>query len=180
MRRWEIEEQLLRHRLWLVDNYTALPEHVLLLPATQDRYDPTQWWRVKDHFAHCCRLPAVANARIRTHLEGRQVDVLLDDGTLLEHALDPTEDGINPLDHMTNQLLVENRDKTMEELVAVGERELADRFALLAEIPDERLDEPFDIHGRPFALSHLLVSSVMHDRTHFVWALEGLGAQIHQ
>jgi hypothetical protein len=174
IRRIDVEIQLNNGRTWLLETYTALGDAAMSAPATRDEHDPELWWTPKDHFAHASRLVSISNRLIRSHLFGEQPPVVLDHGAALEatpvgQSIEAMLAGIHL---MTHEVWEENRDRSVSEIVAMGQRARADQLHLLGELTDEQLDGPGPLGA--MSIAELILLGLGHDRLHLRWALDGL------
>ena len=180
--RIELEITLHRGRNWLLETYTALGEAALDAPATQDEHDPDVWWTPKDHFAHSSRVISTTVAGVRNEVLGDDLHVLLDHGVQL-----PDVEGLDgrgeltpetfpailaSINRMTHEIWLENHERSMSEIVAMGQRAFGDLLRLIGELDDEQLDARSHLGGYTVAQAMLITAG--HDRIHLRWALDGL------
>jgi hypothetical protein len=176
MNRIEVESKLSQGRAWLLDTFAAISESDLLRPATASEHDPSTFWNAKDHLAHLAGIEHNFNRMIRRHLSGDRNPV----GLITEPNGAPrSRDQIMAIVHeMTESWVREHRDKTLSEVVALGERVRAETLTLLAELTDAQLEEK--LPGAPWAdgtIGAVLGVNADHARMHHRWVQEGLARQ---
>jgi hypothetical protein len=173
--RTEIEIKLNRDRAWLLETYAAMPAEDLVRGVTPSEHDPSSQWSAKDHLAHLTGIEKNFNAMIRRHLSGDVDPVALltnSDGS------DRTREDIMKNVHaMTEAWVLEHRDKSLSEVVALGQQVRAETLALLASLRDEQLAEK--LRGAPWGdgtIGTLLAIPADHGRMHYRWIKEGFAA----
>lgn len=174
--RIDLELQLNRGRNWLLETFTALGEPAMNSPATQDEHDLEVWWTPKDHFAHTNRIVSVTTRLIRQQFSGPQPPVPLDHGGVADatsdgEGLEAMMAGIN---RMTNSIWQENHERSISEIVAMGQRVRGEQIVLIGELSDEQLDGPGPLGG---TVAEMLLMNLGHDRLHLRWAIDGLAAR---
>jgi hypothetical protein len=174
MDRLEIELKLNRDRNWLLETYLMLSPDDLLRGVTPSEHDPATMWTPKDHLAHLAGIELNFVRMIRRHLGGEENPVAL---TTDESGKGRTRDEVMAYVHsMTEAWTVEHRDKSLSEVVQLGQQARAQTLALLAEIGDARLDEA--VAGAPWGdgkVGTLLALHADHGRMHWYWVKEGMG-----
>lgn len=174
MNRTEIEIALNRDRAWLIETFAALPEADVTRPASQSAHDAASMWSAKDHLAHLAGIERTFNAMIRRHLAGDANPVALvanPDGS--RRPMDEIMVGVNA---MNETWIVEHRDKTLSDVVALGQRIRAETLALLSELTDDQLVEK--LPGAPWAdgtVGGVLATNAGHGRMHWQWVKDGWG-----
>ena len=76
---------------------------------------------------------------------------------------------------MTESWTVEHRDKSLSDVVALGQRARGETLALMAELSDEQLVEK--LPGAPWAdgtIGGVLATNADHGRMHWHWVKEGM------
>ena len=176
MNRIDIEIKLHKGRVWALEMFGALPEDDLLRGATVSEHDATSLWSPKDHLAHLSGIETSFNGMIRRHLGGDRNPVGIGSN---EDGTPRTMEQIMGIVHeMTERWVVQQRPKSLSEVVAVGERVRADTLGLLAELTDEQLVEL--LPGAPWAdgtIGGVIGVNADHGRTHWQWARDGLAAR---
>jgi hypothetical protein len=174
MDRIEIELKLNRDRNWLLETYLMLSPEDLLRGVTPSEHDPSTMWTPKDHLAHLAGIEFNFVRMLRRHLDGEANPVAL--ATDNAGKSRSREEVMAYVHSMTEAWTVEHRDKSLLEVVALGQQARAQTLALLAEIDDSRLDEA--VAGAPWGdgkVSTLLALHADHGRTHWHWVKEGMG-----
>jgi len=173
MNRTEIEAKLNRERASLLESYASLPPEDVTRGVTQSRHEGSAHWSAKDHLAHLAGIEHIFNGIIRRYLAGDPDPIRLPkgpDGNLL-----PREQ-IMPGVHAMNETWVkEHREKTLSEVVALGQKIRSETLGLLAELTDQQLQEK--VPGAPWAdgtIGGILSVNADHGRNHFKQVTEGL------
>lgn len=172
LNRIEIEAMLNKDRAWLIETYAALSEEELLEPVTRSEHDPNSTWTAKDHLAHLSAIEFNFVAMVRRHLKGDANPVGLinnKDGTPR-----PREEIMAGVHRMTEDWTNKHRDRSLSEVVALGQQSRAQTIALLAELSDEQLAEK--LPGAPWAdgtIGGVLAANAAHGRMHYSWVKEG-------
>jgi hypothetical protein len=176
MNRTEIEAKLNRERTSLLESYAAFSPEDVTRGLTLNRHEGSPHWSAKDHLAHLAGIEHIFNGIIRRHLAGDPEPIRLPkgpDGNLL-----PREE-IMPHIHTMNEAWVkEHRDKSMSEVVALGQKIRSETLALIAGLTDEQLQQK--IPGAPWAdgsIGGILSVNADHGRNHFKQVSEALGSQ---
>src|ERR1700674_5112227 len=139
MDRSEIEAKLNKDRAWLLETYAAMPVAELLRGVTPSEHDPSSMWSAKDHLAHLAGIEKNFNAMIRRHLAGDPNPVGLTTGA---DGQSRTRDQIRASVHgMTEAWVLGHRDKSLSEVVALGQSIRGDTLALLGELSNDQLAE---------------------------------------
>lgn len=157
MNRIEIEQKLNKSRTQLIDELSALSEEELYAPRTQSEHDPDLWWSRADHFIHTTLIEKNFNKMIRVHLAGGQGMSVMgagegDDG---EGPLKLTGKDVDfaaimkRVNAFTEKWAIENRGKSLDELVRIGSEVRGDTLQLLSTLTDEDLAQK--IPGAPWA-----------------------------
>lgn len=174
MDRTQIEIKLSKDRAWLLTTVAALSPDDLRRGATKSEHDSGTMWSVKDHLAHLAGIETNFVAMIRKHLAGDPNPVALrsnPDGTART-----MEQVMAVVHEMTERWVVEHREKSLSEVVALGEAARAETLALMAELTDEQLAEK--LPGAPWSdgtIGGVISVNADHGRMHWQWASEGLG-----
>lgn len=171
--RIELETKLSRDRAWLLEQYAEMPESRLLRGATPSEHDPSSMWTAKDHLAHLAGIEKTFNLMIRRHLSGDANPVGLTtnpDGTPR-----PREAIMRQVHAATEAWVNQYREKSLSEVVALGQKVRSQTLALIAELKDEQLEEK--LPGAPWAdgtIGGVLGVNGDHARMHLRWVEEGL------
>ena len=176
MTRIELEARLNRERASLLESYAALSAEDVSRGLTTNRHEGAPEWSAKDHLAHLAGIEHIFNGIIRRHLSGDPEPIRLPrgpDGSLLPR------DEIMPHIHAMNETWVkEHRDKTFNEVVALGQKIRSQTLALLAELTDEQLQQK--VPGAPWAdgsVGGILSVNAEHGRNHFKQVTEALSGK---
>ena len=175
MNRTEIEIKLNRDRAWLLETYAALSPDDLVRGVTPSEHDPSSRWSAKDHLAHLSGIEKNFNAMIRRHLSGDADPVGL--LTNSDGSQRTREEIMKNVHTMTEAWVLEHREKTLSEVVALGQYVRADTLALLASLGDEQLAER--LPGAPWGdgtIGTLLAVPADHGRMHYRWVKDGFAA----
>ena len=175
MNRTEIEIKLNRDRAWLLETYVAMSPDDLVRGVTPSEHDPSSRWSAKDHLAHLSGIEKNFNAMIRRHLSGDADPVGL--LTNSDGSQRTREEIMKNVHTMTEAWVLEHREKTLSEVVALGQYVRADTLALLASLGDEQLAER--LPGAPWGdgtIGTLLAVPADHGRMHYRWVKDGFAA----
>ena len=174
MDRIQIEIKLNRDRAWLIETIAALPEHELMRGVTPSEHDPDSTWSVKDHLAHLAGIEKNFVRMIRRHVAGEANPVGLReraDGTPR-----PMDEIMKAVHEMTESWVVEHREKTLSDVMALGQAARSETLALLGELTDEQLAEK--LPGAPWAdgtIGGVLATNADHGRMHWRWIKDAGG-----
>jgi len=139
MNRLEIEAKLNRSRAAMLELCASLGPGEVSKGLTPSRHDSETLWSAKDHLAHLAGIEKLFNSMIRRHLAGDPKPVKLptaEDGSPL-----PREQ-LMPGIHATNDAwIAEHKDKSLDEIVALGQKIRSQTLELLASVTDEQLNE---------------------------------------
>jgi hypothetical protein len=174
MDRTQIEIKLNKDRAWLLATVAALSAHDLQRGATASEHDPGMMWSMKDHLAHLAGIEKNFVAMIRRHLAGDPNPVALRSNP--DGSARTMEQVMAVVHEMTERWVVEHRDKSLSEVVALGESARAETMALMSELTDEQLAEK--LPGAPWSdgtIGGVISVNADHGRMHWQWASEGLG-----
>ena len=163
MKRRDIEQQLLHDWDWFLDFGSALDDEILAYEVTPDGHDPSIWWTVKDHIVHVYAISRRANDLVKGLAAGAG-------GYNIDFDA-PVEELMKRVDETTHAVMVEHRDHTWSEVIALGQRTKAERLELLASLTDEQLETPApppygQMDGGDGTLGNLLISDGRHQRMH--------------
>jgi hypothetical protein len=175
MNRTEIEAKLNRDRAWLIETYGAMPADALLRPATRSEHDPATFWSAKDHLAHLSGIEKNFNRMIRRHLDGSENPVGL--RTNADGSARTREEIMAGVHAMTEAWVLDHREKSLDEVVALGQQVRAETLALLSTLSDAQLAEK--LPGAPWAdgsVGGVLAVNADHGRMHWRWVKDGLAA----
>ncbi len=176
MNRTEIEVKLNQDRAWLLETYTAMKESDLVRGITASEHDRASMWSAKDHLAHLSGIEKMFNRMIRRHVEGDQNPVGLTHTP--DGAPRPRESIMAEVHAMTESWVLQHRDKTLSEVVALGQQVRSETLALLASLKDEQLEQK--LPGAPWAdgtVGGVLGVNGDHGRSHYKWVKDGFAAQ---
>lgn len=175
MNRIEIEIKLDKGRAEMLEALSAMDEEDLRRPRTQSQHDPDSWWSYADHFIHTTLIEQNFNAMIRRHVAGKSgMDRNLVDPS--GAALRSREDIMAYVNEMTEKWKIENQDKSVDELVRIGQETRSDTLSLLSELNDEQLASK--IPGAPWAdgtVGGIMAVHADHAAMHRHYAVEGEG-----
>ncbi len=173
MTRTELEIKLNRDRVWTLETWGAYSSDELTRGITTSRHDADNHWSALDHLTHLAGIEVVFNRIIRMHLsgEGDPFAALKGaDGTSL-----PLEQVMARVHALNEKWIVEQRGKSFDEVVALGQQVRADTLALLAGLAEEQLNEK--IKGAPWGdgtIGGILAINGDHARQHYGWVTNGL------
>jgi hypothetical protein len=177
MNRIEIEVKLNTDRAWLLQTYAALPAEELSRDATRSEHDASSFWTAKDHLAHLSGIEKNFNRMIRRHFSGDKNPVgLTTDDSGAPRSREAIMAGVH---EMTESWVRMHRERSLSEVVALGQQVRAETLALLGELTDEQLAEK--LPGAPWAdgtVGGVLGVNGDHSRRHYQWAREGLDAGV--
>lgn len=171
MRRIDIETKLNRDRAWLLDTYAKLSDEQLNAGLTPSEHDPANLWSALDHLAHLSLIEHNFAAMVRRHVGGdaNPVGLATDgDGKPRSRA-----DIMATVHAMTEQWQQKHAEKSLSEVVALGQHARSVTLALLAELTDEQLDEV--LPGAPWAdgtIGGVLAANADHGRMHWKWVTD--------
>ena len=173
MNRIEIEIKLNKDRAWLLDAFEKMPAADLTRGATQSEHDPSSMWTPKDHLAHLAGIEKNFVRMVRRYLAGEKHPVGLrenPDGT--PRTMDQIMAGVH---EMTESWIIEHRNRSLTEAVALRQAARAETLALIAELSDEQLREK--LPGAPWGdgtIGSVLSINADHGRMHWKWLTDGL------
>lgn len=173
MNRIEIELKLNRDRAWLLETYAMLPAADLLRGVTPSEHDKSSMWTTKDHLAHLAGIEFNFVRMVRRYLGGEANPVGL--RTDASGAPRTMEQVMATVHEMTESWTIEHRDKSLSEVVALGQRARGETLALIAELTDEQLVEK--LPGAPWAdgtIGGVLATNADHGRMHWHWVKQGM------
>jgi hypothetical protein len=166
MDRNEIEQRLNRDRAWLLETYAMLPPDDLVRGVTPSEHDPSSMWTPKDHLAHLAGIERNFVRMIRRHVAGEPnpVGLRTDDSG----APRTMEQIMATVHEMTEAWTVEHRQKSLSEVIALGQAARAETLALLSELTDAQLAEK--LPGAPWAdgtIGGVIATNADHGRMHW-------------
>ncbi len=176
MNRTEIEIKLNKDRAWLLGTYAAMPAEDLVRGITPSEHDPSSSWSAKDHLAHLSGIEKNFNRMIRRHVEGDRNPVGLTHTP--DGAPRPREAIMAEVHAMTESWVLQHRDKSLSEVVALGQQVRSETLALLASLTDQQIAET--LPGAPWAdgtVGGVLGTNGDHGRGHYKWVKKGLDAK---
>jgi hypothetical protein len=164
MNRSEIELKLNQDRVWLLQQYLAMSEADRLRPITTSKHQGAQPWSAKDHLAHLSGIERAFNRMIRRHLEGDPNPVGLisrPDGSaptreeLLQALKETTEEALRRREEISSRVhalneewVAKHRDKSFDEVIALGQKVRGETLELLASLTDDQLQQ--QLPGAPW------------------------------
>src|ERR1051325_7613641 len=173
MNRTELEIKLNNDRAWLLETFAAMSQEDLNRGITTSRANPESRWSAKDHLSHLIGIEVAFNNIIQKYLEGdaRPVGIMVkEDGT------PRTREEIMEIVHAMNEKWVkEHREKSFDEVVALGQKVRAETLALVAGLSEAQLNEK--IPGAPWGdgtVGAIIAIHGDHARNHFNWVKDGL------
>ena len=166
MNRTELEIKLNQDRGWLLETFAAISEADLQRPLTPSQHNPEAQWSAKDHFAHLIGIEVAFTRIFKRHLEGEAhpISILIgQDGTRL-----PREE-VMAIVHANNEDWVnKHHDKSLDELVALGQQVRADTLALIASLTDQQLNTKIpDAPWGDGTISGIMAINGDHARRHY-------------
>jgi hypothetical protein len=173
--RIEIEIKLNRGRAEMLEAIASMTEEDIRRPRTQSQHDADTWWSYADHFIHTTLIESNFNSMIRRHVSGKPgMDRNLVDPS--GAALRSMEDIMAYVNEMTEKWKIENQDKSVDELVRIGQETRSDTLVLLSELDDDQLASK--IPGAPWAdgtVGGIMAVHADHAVMHRRYAVEGEG-----
>jgi hypothetical protein len=171
MNRTEIEIKLNRDRAWLLETFAGLTDKELNRGITKSRHNPESQWSAKDHLSHLIGIEVVFNQIIRRAAEGDPNPIGFPAGAGMEEIMQRV--------HAMNEAWVsEHHNKSLSEIVALGQKVRSETLALLASLSDAQIEEK--IPGAPWAdstIGGVIAVNGDHARQHYSWVTAGLAGQ---
>lgn len=191
MNRTEIEVKLNQDRVWLLEQYAAMSDDDRSRPITTSKHDGAAQWSAKDHLVHLSGIERAFNRMVRRHLEGDPNPVGLGskpDGSAptreemvrvlketTEDALRKREAIMSRVHAMNEEWVAKHRDKSFNEVVALGQKVRGETLELLASLTDEQLQE--QLPGAPWGdgtIGGVMAINGDHARSHYKSVAAGL------
>ncbi len=176
MNRIEIESALNKDRAWLIETYAEMSEEELLKPATPSEHDKATMWNAKDHLVHLALIEFNFAKMIRRHLEGDPNPVALrTDASGRERPMEEIMAGVHA---WTEDWMLKQQGKSLNECIQVGQEARAESFKLLGELSDAQLAEK--LPGAPWAdgtIGGVISANAGHGRMHYQWVKDGWAAR---
>ncbi len=191
MNRTEIEIKLNQDRVWLLEQYASMSDDDRSRPITTSKHDGTAQWSAKDHLVHLSGIEKAFNRMVRRYLKGDPNPVGLGakpDGSaptreeMMRVLKETTEDALRKREAimarvhaMNDEWVSKHRDKTFDEVVALGQRVRAETLELLASLTDEQLQAP--LPGAPWGdgtIGGVMAINGDHGRRHYDSVVAGL------
>ena len=191
MNRTEIEIKLNNDRVWLLERYAALSDEDRSRPITTSKHDAAAQWSAKDHLVHLSGIERAFNRMVRRHLEGDPNPVGLTarpDGSsptreeLLQVFKDTTEEALRTREEISSRVhamneewVARHRDKSFNEVVALGQKVRGETLGLLASLTDEQLQQ--QLPGAPWgdgSIGGVMAINGDHGRSHYKSVAAGL------
>jgi hypothetical protein len=189
--RAEIEIKLNNDRVWLLEQYTAMSDEDRSRPITVSKHDGAAEWSAKDHLVHLSGIERAFNRMVRRHLEGDPNPVGLSakpDGSAptreemmrvlketTEEALRKREEIMARVHAMNEEWVAKHRDKSFNEVVAIGQKVRGETLELLASLTDEQLQQ--QLPGAPWGdgtIGGVMAINGDHGRRHYDSVAAGL------
>ena len=191
MNRAEIEIKLNNDRVWLLEQYAAMSDEDRSRPITVSKHDGAADWSAKDHLVHLSGIERAFNRMVRRHLEGDPNPVGLSaksDGSAptreemmrvlketTEEALRKREEIMARVHAMNEEWVAKHRDKSFNEVVAIGQKVRGETLELLASLTDEQLQQ--QLPGAPWGdgtIGGVMAINGDHGRRHYDSVAAGL------
>jgi hypothetical protein len=189
--RTEIEIKLNNDRVWLLEQYAAMSDEDRARPITTSKHDSSAEWSAKDHLVHLSGIERAFNRMVRRHLEGDPNPVGLTarpDGSTpsreelmrmlketSEEALRKREEITSRVHAMNEEWVAKHRDKSFNEVVAIGQKVRGETLELLASLTDEQLQQ--QLPGAPWGdgtIGGVMAINGDHGRRHYDSVAAGL------
>jgi hypothetical protein len=173
MNRIEIESQLNRDRVWLIETYAMLPDELLTTGVTPSEHDPGTLWSPKDHLAHLAGIEHNFVRMIRKHVDGDPNPVGLRNNA--DGTARTMEQIMATVHEMTESWVLQHRAKSLADVIALGQQARSATLALLAGLTDEQLAEK--LPGAPWAdgtFGGVIATNAAHGRMHWAWVKGGM------
>lgn len=175
MNRTEIEIKLNRERAWTLETWAALTADELTRGITASKHDPASYWSAADHLVHLAGIEAVFNNIIRKFIAGdpNPIGIMVNpDGST------PSRDEIMIRVHeMNDAWVLKHRDKSLSEVVALGQKIRSETLALMSQLTDEQLGQT--IPGAPWGdgtIGGVIAINADHAHQHHGFITRGLSA----
>lgn len=178
MNRLEIEVQLNRDRAWLLETFASISNDDLNRGITTSRENPEASWSAKDHLTHLIGIEVAFNRIINRHIEGHPSPIGI--ATAPDGSRRSQEQMMTLVHAMNEEWVNEHKNKTLGEVVALGQSVRSETLALLARLSDDQLLEK--IPGAPWGdgtVGGVIAINGDHARQHYRWVSEGLAAKEH-
>ncbi len=149
-----------------------MPPDELARGVTASEHDPSSMWSAKDHLAHLAGIEKNFNAMIRRHFAGDSNPVRL--AKAADGQPRTREQIMASVHQMTEAWVIEHRQKSLSQVVALGQSIRADTLALLVGLTDAQLSEK--LPGAPWAdgtVGGVLTVNADHGRMHWKWIKDG-------
>ncbi|MBI3651223.1 MAG: DinB family protein [Acidobacteria bacterium] len=173
MNRIELEIKLNQDRAWLLEQFAELSQDDLQRGITTSRVNPQARWSAKDHLAHLIGIEVAFNGIIQRHLEGNAHAIGI---AINEDGSRRSQEEIMEVVHVMNEKWVnEHHEKSLVEIVALGQKVRAETLALIAGLSDDQLNEK--VPGAPWGdatVGSIIAINGDHARQHFAWVTDGL------
>lgn len=191
MNRTEIEIKLNQDRVWLLEQYAAMSDDDRSRPITTSKHDGAAQWSAKDHLVHLSGIERAFNRMVRRYLEGDPNPVGLGakrDGPaptreeMMRVLKETTEDALRKREAimarvhaMNEEWVAKHREKSFNEVVALGQKVRGETLDLLASLTDEQLQE--QLPGAPWGdgtIGGVMAINGDHGRRHYDSVAAGL------
>ena len=181
MNRIEMELELLRDWSWFLEVTATFDESVLGQRVSQDHHDPSVWWTVKDHIAHCFGVYDAGTRVVREFFaEGGErpfITYLLPPSKRDLDAATNLNELLAAVDESTHAIWDRYRNYSWTDLLSVGQQARGERLVLISSLSDEELARslPGAQWGDGTLGGYLLNAAGNHQRMHLKWIMTGLG-----
>ena len=171
MNRTELEIKLSNDRAWTLETFAAMSEADLHRDLKASRHDPESKWTAKDHLVHLTGVEKAFNHMIEQHLAGNSRNL----GVNEDGSQRSREEIMTVVHEMNEAWVTAHRQKSFNEIIALGQQVRAETLTLLAGLADEQLDEK--LPNLPFpdtSIAGILALNGDHARQHYKWVSEAL------
>jgi hypothetical protein len=191
MNRTEIEIKLNQDRVWLLEKYAGMSDEERSRPITTSKHDGEAQWSATDHLVHLSGIERAFNRMVRRYLEGDPNPVGLSskpDGSaptreeMMRVLKETTEEATRKREQimarvhaMNEEWVAKHREKSFNEVVALGQKVRAETLELLASLTDEQLQQ--QLPGAPWGdgtIGGVMAVNGDHGRRHYDSVAAGL------
>ena len=176
MNRTKLEIKLNQDRVWALESFSALSADDLNRGLTTSRANAESKWSAGDHLVHLAGIEVAFNRIIRRHLEGQSDPIGI--AVSPDGARRSQEEIMNLVHAMNEAWVQEHGSKSLDEIVALGQKVRAETLALLASLTDEQLAEK--VPGAPWGdatVGGILAINGDHARQHYEWVRAALAGE---
>ncbi len=171
MNRTEVEIKLSKDRAWTLETFAAMAEADLNRPITTSRHNAESQWTAKDHLAHLVGIENAFNHMIKQHLAGNANSL----GVNEDGSSRSVEEIMNIVHALNEEWVNTHHQKSLDEIIRLGQQVRSETLALLASLTDEQLNEK--VLGVPFndpSIGGILALNGDHAHQHYEWVQAGL------